>query len=463
MPQVPDPVGEDQTEGHQVPRLGRTGALVRGLAVDLSPLRYSRDFRVLSLGQLVSLVGRQITVVALPYQVFVLTRSPLAVGLIGVAQLVPLILSSIAGGAIADRVDRRKVLLASEAGMAASTALLLLGALDGRPPLWFLYATTGMQAGFSGINSPALWASIPKLVGRDRLPAALALNQILFNGSMIIGPAAAGAILARFGLTWAYAADLVSFGAAIVAWSLLRPLPPQRDEAERTGTGWSDIREGFRYLRGRRVLLSTFLIDLDAMIFGMPRALFPVLALTVFNVGPQGLGLLYAAPAVGAVVGALTAGWVSRIERQGLAVIWAVIAWGAAVTAFGLSGGLFWLALAFLAMAGAADVISAVFRGTIMQLSVPDALRGRMSALHIMVVTGGPRLGDAEAGWVASLVSPWFSVVSGGVVCVAGAVVIAALIPELARYRVHTRGTEPGGSEPNGADPEVSPSGGEPP
>jgi MFS family permease len=453
MPQVPDPIGEEQTEGHQVARPGRAKALLQGVAVDLTPLRDSRDFRVLWLGQVVSLVGRQVTVVALPFQVFVLTRSPLAVGMIGIAQLVPLVVGSIAGGAIADRVDRRKQLLVTEAGMAGSTALLLLGALAGRPPLWYLYLATGMQAGLSGINSPAMSASIPNLVRRDRLPAALALNQILFNGSMIIGPALAGIILARFGLAWAYAADLVSFGAAIVAWSLLRPLPPKRDEAERTGTGWSDIREAFRYLRGRRVLLSTFLIDLDAMIFGMPRALFPVLALTVFHVGPQGLGLLYAAPAVGAVVGALTTGWVSRVERQGLAVIWAVIVWGAAVTAFGLSGGLFWLALAFLALAGAADVISAVFRGTILQISVPDALRGRMSSVHIMVVTGGPRLGDAEAGWVASLVSPWFSVVSGGVACVVGAVVLAALIPQLARYRVDAREIEQAGSEPDGPDP----------
>jgi MFS family permease len=435
MSRSPDPVGEDRNEGDRVPRRRRARTLVRGVAIDLTPLRDSRDFRVLWLGQVVSLVGRQITVVALPFQVFVLTRSPLAVGLIGLAQLIPLIPCSIVGGAIADRVDRRKLLLVTEAGMAASTALLLLGALAGRPPLWFLYVATGLYAGISGINSPAISASIPNLVGRDRLPAALALNQILFNGTMIIGPAVAGLILARFGLTWAYAADLVSFGAAIAAWSLLRPLPPKRSHSERAGTGWADIREGFRYLRGRGVLLSTFLIDLVAMIFGMPRALFPVLALTVFHVGPQGLGLLYAAPAVGAVVGALTAGWVSRVERQGVAVIWAVILWGVAVTGFGLSGGLFWLALAFLAFAGAADVISAVFRGTILQLSVPDSLRGRMSAIYSLVVTGGPRLGDAEAGWVAALVSPAFSVVSGGVACVVGTVVLAVVFPGLARYR----------------------------
>jgi MFS family permease len=433
-------------------RTRRAGGLIRGLAVDLSPLRHSRDFRILWLGELVSFVGRQITVVALPFQVFVLTRSPLAVGLIGLAQLIPLIVFSIAGGAVADRMDRRTLILITEAGMAGSTLLLLLGALNGHPALWYLYTATGINAGLSGINAPARSAAVPNLVGEDRLPAALALNQILFNASMIVGPAVAGLLLSRFGLVWTYAADAVSSGTAIAAAWLLRPLPPKRDPADRAGTGWSDIREGFAYLRGRRVLLATFLIDLDAMIFGLPRALFPVLALTVFHVGPTGLGLLYAAPGVGALIGAVTTGWVGRVRRQGVAVIWAVALWGAAITGFGLSGQLFALALAFLAFAGAADVISAVFRGTILQLSVPDALRGRLSAVHIMVVTGGPRLGDVEAGWVASLVSPWFSVVSGGVVCVIGALALAALIPELARYRTSA---DPGQDmEPTMASPE---------
>jgi MFS family permease len=422
-------------ERTQIPPGRRAGALIRGLAVDLSPLRDSPDFRKLWFGELLSFIGRQITVVALPFQVFVLTRSPFAVGLIGLAQLIPLIVFSIAGGAVADRVDRRTLILVTEAGMAGSTLLLLFGALKGHPALWYLYTATGINAGLSGINAPARSAAVPNLVGPERLPAALALNQILFNGSMIVGPAIAGVLLSRFGLVWTYSADAVSSGAAIGAALLLRPLPPNRGAAERTGSGWADIREGFAYLRGRKVLLATFLIDLDAMIFGMPRALFPVLALTVFHVGPTGLGLLYAAPAAGALIGALTTGWVGRVRRQGVAVIWAVALWGAAITAFGLSGRLFGLALAFLAVAGAADVISAVFRGTILQLSVPDALRGRLSAVHIMVVTGGPRLGDVEAGWVASLVSPWFSVISGGAVCVVGALLLAAVIPELGRYR----------------------------
>jgi MFS family permease len=443
QPEDDDPI-EEAIEGEAPeeaarPGLARAAAALRGLAVDLTPLRESRDFRLLWLGELVSTTGRQLTVVALPLQVFLLTRSSLFVGLIGLVQVVPLVASTVGGGAIADRVDRRKLLLLTEVGLAATSALLLAGALHGHPPLWYLYAVAAAQAAVFGVNGPARSAAVPNLVSRARLPAALALNQVLFNTTMIVGPALAGFILGAFsstdtGLAWAYAGDTASFGAAIVAAALLRPLPPRREDLGERVSGWREIRDGFAYLRRQRVLIATFLIDLDAMIFGMPRALFPVLALDVFQVGARGLGLLYAAPSVGALAGALTAGWVGRVRHQGRAVLWAVAVWGAAITLFGLSGRAFPLALFLLAVAGAADVISAVFRGSILQLSVPDALRGRMSAVHIMVVTGGPRLGDVEAGAVAALVSPWFSVVSGGVACVAGVGLLLLLIPELARY-----------------------------
>jgi MFS family permease len=446
MPPDHEPIDEGETEGHAVPRLSRAGAAVRGLAIDITPLRGSREFRLLSLGQLVSLTGRQITVVALPLQVFRLTGSPLAVGLIGLVQVVPLIVFSIAGGPVADRMDRRRLIVITELGMVAASAMLLAGAFSAHPALWFLYAATGLQAGLSGINSPTRSAMVPNLVPSDQLPAALALNQVLFNTTMIVGPVLAGFLLALpNGFRWAYGADVATFLASIGTTLLLPPMPPKRESGSEPTAGWQAIREGFAYLRGRRVLVSTFLIDLDAMIFGMPRALFPVLALTVFHVGPKGLGLLYAAPAAGAVVAALTTGWVGRIRRQGRAVIWAVTLWGLAIVGFGLSGRLFGLALAFLFVAGAADVVSAVFRGTILQVNVPDDLRGRLSALHIMVVTGGPRLGDVEAGVVASLVSPWFSVVSGGVACVVGVAVLAAFVPELARYRA---GAEARGGPP---------------
>jgi MFS family permease len=419
--------------------LSRAGALLRGLAIDVTPLRRSRDFRLLWAGQLISMTGRMITTVALPFQVFLLTRSSLAVGLIGLVEVVPLVAFGIAGGPIADRMDRRRLLLVTETGLVATSSLLLLGALSGHPALGYVYGIAGLQAGLLGVNAPTRSAAIPNLVSREHMPAAMALTQVLYNTSMAVGPAIAGLILARLGLSWAYGIDVLTYAASITAVLLLRPMPPLRDEGVEETTGWQAIKEGFTYLRGKRVLVSTFLVDLDAMIFGMPRAVFPVLALTVFHVGAQGLGWLYAAPAIGALVGALTAGWVGQVRHQGRTVIWAIVLWGAAITGFGLSGRFFLLALAFLALAGATDVISAVFRGTILQLSVPDALRGRLSAINIMVVAGGPRLGDVEAGAVASLVSPWFAVVSGGVACVVGVALLARTYPELARYHATDR------------------------
>jgi MFS family permease len=408
---------------------------VRRTLLDVSPLRDSPQFRLLWFGELVSHVGRHVTVVALPFQVYQLTRSPLAVGLIGLAQVVPLIAFSIVGGAVADHFDRRKVLLATESGLTMTALLFVAGALMGRPPLGLLYGAAALQSALTALGSPARQAAIPNLVSRKQLSSALALNQVLFQVSDIAGPAVGGLLIARFGLGWAYGVDALTFGAAIVAVALMRPIPPQRAEGEEApARGFAGIRQGFAYLRGRPVLQSTFTVDLVAMIFGMPRAVFPVLAAEVFHVGPAGLGLLYAAPAVGALAGALTTGWVRHIRHQGRAVLWSVAVWGVAITAFGLSTELFWLGLIFLAIAGAADVVSAIFRGTILQGTVPDSLRGRMSAIHFMVVTGGPRLGDLEAGAIAQLTSPVFSVVSGGAACVLGVAALAVLVPRFVRY-----------------------------
>jgi MFS family permease len=419
-------------------RVRRASAAVRRLAIDVSPLRSSRDFRLIWFGQLISLTGRQVTAVALPVQVFLLTRSSLDVGLIGLVQVVPLVVTSIAGGPLIDRVDRRRIILISEFGMAVTSAMLLGGALHGRPPLWYLYAATGLQAGLSGVNQPARSAVVPTVVDAERLPAAFALTQVMFNATLVVGPAMAGVIIAvggSHGLALAYGVDVVTFAASLFATFLLHPLPPQRVEGAPPPQGWTAIREGFAFLRGRRLLVSTFEIDLIAMIFGMPRALFPALALTVFHVPTAEVGLLFAAPSAGALIGALTAGWVGRVRRQGIAVVWAVAGWGAAIAAFGLLRSSFWLALLALAVAGAADVVSAVFRSTILQTSIPDALRGRITGIHIMVVTGGPRVGDFEAGLVASLTTPVISVVSGGLACVAGAALLAWRTPELRRYR----------------------------
>ncbi len=408
-------------------------SLVRRLLADLSPLRASRDFRLIWSGLLVSELGYQFTLVATYVQVTRLTGSAAAVGAIGLAGFVALVVGSLVGASFLDALDRRRVLIWSQVGSMAGSAILLAGAIGGRPPVGLVYLAVALIAGISAIEGPTRSAMTPRLVGTELVPSAMALNQIIWNGTGLVGPALAGLVIARLGLAWAYAIDLVTYGAMLLAAWRIRPVPPEPSEG--ATRGWPAVREGFAYVRGRRVLASTFLIDIIAMVFGMPRALFPILAATRFRGGPEVIGLLFSAPALGALLGAATTGWVRHVRRQGLAVIWAVVLWGAGIAAFGLVGDRLFLALACLAFAGGADVISAVFRSTILQLSVPDALRGRLSAIHILVVTGGPRLGDLEAGLVAAAFTPQVSVVSGGVLCVIGAALLAWRVPELRRYR----------------------------
>jgi Transmembrane secretion effector len=333
------------------------------------------------------------------------------------------------GGAVVDAVDRRRLLIWVQLARAALGVGLVSNALQPDPALWPLYVLTAAAAGLQAVDAPARTAAVPALVRRDLLPAAAALHQILMQVGMVAGPALAGLLVARAGLAAAYAIEVVAFVVASFLAAALRPLPPG-EGAARASVG--SVREGFRFLRGRRGLQGTFLVDLNAMVFGMPRALFPALGTGVFNGGPGTVGLLYAAPGAGALLGALTAGWVGGVRRQGRAVLLAVTVWGAAITMFGLTS---WLplALVLLATGGAADVISAVFRNAILQLTVPDGLRGRLAAIHIAVVTGGPRLGDAEAGAVAALAGPTFSVVSGGLACLAGVALLAWRLPELGR------------------------------
>ena len=368
--------------------------------------------------------------VAVPFQVYELTRSSLAVGLVSLAQLVPLIVGSLVGGALADSWDRRRLLVLTMAALAVCGVPLTINALVDRPALWPIVVFSAIAAGLSGLERPARSAMIPSLVPTASLPSAYALWQILIQVGSVVGPALAGLLLAGSGLATVYAIDVLSFLVAIVAIARLRPLPPVGGG---TKAGLGSILEGLRFLRGRQVLQGAFLIDIDAMVFGLPRALFPALALGRFGGGAGILGLLYAAPGAGAFVGALLTGWVDHVRRQGRAVLVAVAAYGLSVALFGLAP---WLPLAllFLAAAGAADVISAVFRNTILQTATPDALRGRLSATHIAVVTGGPRVGDFEAGAVASVAGAQASVVSGGLACMAGVLVLAWRMPALAGY-----------------------------
>ena len=397
----------------------------RRLFVDIGPLRHSRDFRLLFSGQLVSTLGSQLTVVAVPYQVYRMTHSSLDVGLVSLAQLGPLLVCSMIGGAVADAHDRRRLLLVTELLLAAVSAGLAINGTLSHPSLWPLFALPAAAGGLSGFDRPAFSASIPRMLASPDLTAAYALWQVQMQVGIVVGPAIAGIILSTAGLSVVYWLDVGSF---VVSWFAVLAFSPQPPHEGARPASWRSIREGFAYLRGRQALQGVFLLDINAMVFGMPRALFPALGLGFFHGGAPTVGLLYAAPGGGALLGALTTGWVNVIRRQGRAVIVAVAIWGVAITLFGLVDVL-WVALALLAIAGWADVVSAVFRNTILQTAVPDELRGRLSAVQIAVVQGGPRLGDLEAGGVADAFGTSFSVVSGGIACVVGALLLAGALP----------------------------------
>jgi MFS family permease len=412
----------------------RAPARLRRLAIDLTPLRVSRDFRLVWSGLLITSAGSQFTLIAVFVQVKDLTDSAAAVGATGLAYLVGLIVGSLAGGAILDAWDRRRLLMVAQVGLATGSAILLGGAIAGEPPLWLIYGGLAVLAASSSLDGPTRSAITARILEPSQLPAAQALNQVVWNAAALLGPLLAGLVIAWFDgdVTAAYAVDLVSIGCMLVAASLLPPMPPmQEDHAD---TGVRAIRVGFDFARRNRLIMSTFVIDLIAMIFGLPRVLFPFLIVEQFHGSREAIGLLFSALALGALLGALTSGWTTRVNRQGLAVIVSVAAWGAAIAAFGWSRWL-WLGLVMLALAGWADVISAIFRTTILQMAAPDRLRGRLFGIHILVVTGGPRLGDVEAGVVARLFSPTFSVVSGGIACVVGAGLVALAYPELRRAR----------------------------
>ena len=382
------------------------------------------------------------TRLALPFQVFVLTHSTLAIAALTAVQLVPILLFVVGAGSVIDGVDRRRLLLVTQVGLAACSLGLLGLALVPEPPLIAIFVIAFVSSTLGSFDQPARSSAVPRLVPAERLPAAIALGQLNFQAASVIGPAVGGVLIAVAGLPVAYGVDILSFAASIVAVWLIAPLPPLGGSMR---PGLAAIREGLRFAMDRRVILATFVIDLDAMIFGMPTSLFPVLALEVFRVGPAGLGLLAAAPAIGAFLGALLSGWVSVVRRVGRAVVVAVVVWGLAITAFGLSTFFFPLALVFLAVAGAADVLSAVFRSTVVQLSTPDELRGRVTALHILAVTSGPRIGDIEAAAVAAIVGAQASVVSGGLLCIAGIVAVVRRFPELAAHVTPVRDADPDG------------------
>jgi MFS family permease len=406
--------------------------LLSRIAVDVSPLRESRDLRLLLVGELVTGLGTQAALVALPYQLYVQTHSAFLTGMLGAVELVPLMAMALLGGALADRHDRRRLLLAIQVALVLGAGALAALTYAGSPPLAALYVLGGAMAGFGSVQNVTSSSIVPNLVAPEQLRSALALNYGLSTLTAVVGPGIGGVLIAVLGVGAAYTIDAVSCLAIFAAVWAMAPQPPRGAVAEPERVLRS-IAEGLRFVRGNQALMGSFAIDLLAMTFGMPRALFAVLSVSVFHAGAGGTGLLYASVAAGATVAALTTGWLAHVRRLGRIVIWAVVAWGIAITLAGVAGSL-WIAAGLLALAGAADSISAVCRSAINQSVTPDRLRGRMSSVFMMVVTSGPRLGDVESGSVAALAGVRTSVISGGLACIAGVGLILVAFPALLRF-----------------------------
>ena len=408
--------------------------LLRGLAVDVRPLR-TPDFRRLWTGQVITIVGTTMTLVAVPTQVFQITGRSLDVGITSIVALVPLVVFGLLGGAIADAMDRRVLLLITAAGTALTSLLLFAqAALPGSGTLWILWVLTAVQSAFFAVNSPTRSAVIPRVLPRAQVPSANALNMTVSSAGVIIAPLIAGLLIGAGGLEWIYLVDAVGFLLALILLIRLPAMPPERMDVSAPKVGpWRSVLEGFAFLRGRQILLMTFVVDIIAMIFGMPRALFPELAATTFAGAANALGWLFAGTAIGALVAGLSSGWLARAHRQGLVVLLAIVVWGVAISLFGLTGSLP-LAVFWLGVAGAADMVSAVIRSSVLQTAAPDEMRGRMQGVFIVVVVGGPRLGDLRAGGAAAFSSPEVALVSGGVVIVAAMVLVAVFVPAFRRY-----------------------------
>jgi MFS family permease len=403
-------------------------ALLRRATIDTAPLRYA-DYRRLWMGNAVSLVGFQLTAVAVPVQVYALTRNSFWVGMLGMAGLVPLIVFGLWGGAIADAVDRRKLLLISSVLVWLCTVALFAQAVLGADSVPLLLGLVALQSAGFAVASPTRGAIIPRLLPEHLVPAANTLNFTASNVGLVAGPLLAGVVISHWSFAAAYAVDALLFGVALYATLRLPALPPL---GEISRPGLRSVIDGLAFIATRPVLLLSFAVDIVAMVFAMPRALFPEAADERFGGGPA-VGWLFAAIAIGAVVGGLFSGWIGRVRRQGVALVAAIVAWGLAVAAAGLVGGL-WAAVALLAVAGAADLISAVYRQTILQVYAPDEMRGRMQGVFIVVVAGGPRLGDLRAGATASVAGVGASWVGGGIACAVVVVVVALCFRSLIRY-----------------------------
>lgn len=406
------------------------GELVKRQLLDTRPLAVPA-YRRLWMGQAVSGVGLAVSVVAVSQQVWVLTHSSLWVGLIGLANLIPLVVFGLWGGAVADAVDRRRLLIVGSAIAWSSTVLLVAQALLGLDNVFVLLGVVALGATGYAISSPTRGAVIPRLLPPELVPAANALNSLVYSMAAIIGPMVGGVVLAASGFAAAYALDALLFGAGLYAALRLPPLPPL-GEVSRPGA--RAVVEGLRHILASPVLLMSFVVDIIAMVLALPRALFPELADVRFGGSEIALGWLNSAMAMGSVAGALFSGWVGRVRRQGIALVAVIAVWGLAVAAAGLVHEL-WLVVAFMAVGGAADVVSSVWRQSILQLHAPDEMRGRMQGVFMVVVAGGPRLGDLRAGAMAASFGMAAAWVGGGLACAAAVVAVGLSVARFRTYR----------------------------
>lgn len=400
------------------------------IAVDVEPLRVSASFRRLWLGNVATFLGSQMTTVAAAIQVYEQTSSTFLVGLLGFAGLIPMVLVGPFAGSVVDAVDRRRLCLLTSGGIALAAVLLVVQAVLAPSWIWPLFLLVAAQATLTSFDTPTRRVIVPRLLPPEQLMAANSLFQLELNLGLVGGPLLAGALIAVIGVQWTFLIEALLVAYAIAAIARLPAILP---EGGTVAPGWQSIKEGLSFLKRNQVLHSSFLVDVNAMALAMPRALFPALAIHRYGLGAGFAGVLYAAPAVGALLGGLASGWLAHVRRQGLVTIWSVVLWGALIAVFGIVTNP-WVAVALLALAGLADMVSAVLRATMLQVEVPDRLRGRMTSIYIVVVAGGPRVGDLQFGVMAALLGPTAAIVAGGVACIAATGAVAAWRPAFTRY-----------------------------
>ena len=401
-------------------------------AIDISPLKKSRDFSLLWAAGLISYFGSMITYVAVPFQIKELTNSYVAVAISGLVEIVPLVIFGLYGGVLADSLDRKKLIWVTEALSLVFTGALLVNSLMDSPSLILIYIVSGLFAATSGLRQPAMAAALPRLVDHEDMPAAAALMSLRWQAGVIIGPTLGGILISTYSIPVGYVADIATFIISIALIAMMRKIPPSH-EAEKPSL--AGLIEGIKYAFSRKDLLGTYLVDLAAMFFAMPTALIPFWADQLG--APWALGLLYAAMTVGSIIVTLTSGWISQVHFYGKAIMWAAIGWGAAIALSGATNNL-WLVLLFLTLAGASDMVSALFRSTMWNQTIPDNFRGRLAGIELLSYSLGPLAGQMRAASMAAVTTLSISVTSGGIICVVTVGLLALLIPEFRKFDIRT-------------------------